>query len=75
MKRVSTWSIKAWSILWSSLERLIASHWILLSTLASILIGIIGMILKTRGRDTPMAFGPFLAIAGWATLFLGPNIF
>lgn len=48
---------------------------ILIAAVASILIGIIGMMLKTRGRDTPMAFGPFLAIAGWTTLFLGPNIF
>jgi len=48
---------------------------ILIAAVTSILIGVIGMMFKTRGRDTPMAFGPFLAIGGWATLFLGPNIF
>ncbi|MEA1990201.1 MAG: A24 family peptidase [Pseudomonadota bacterium] len=48
---------------------------ILIAALTSILLGVIGMILKTRGRDTPMAFGPFLALGGWAALFLGPNIF
>jgi len=48
---------------------------ILIAAVTSILLGVIGMVLKTRGRDTPMAFGPFLALGGWATLFLGPNIF
>jgi len=48
---------------------------ILIAAVTSILLGVIGMVLKTRDRDTPMAFGPFLALGGWATLFLGPNIF
>ncbi|BCN93611.1 type 4 prepilin-like proteins leader peptide-processing enzyme [Thiomicrorhabdus immobilis] len=48
---------------------------ILIAAVTSILISLIGIMLKTRDRNTLMAFGPFLAIAGWATLFFGPNIF
>ncbi len=48
---------------------------ILIAAVSSILISVIGIVLKTRGKDTPLAFGPFLAIGGWATLFLGPSIF
>lgn len=47
---------------------------ILIAAVASIVIGVIGMALKQRQMDTPMAFGPFLALGGWVTLFLGPNI-
>jgi leader peptidase (prepilin peptidase)/N-methyltransferase len=35
------------------------------------LFGIVIMIRQRRGKDTPMAFGPFLAIAGWLTLVFG----
>jgi len=48
---------------------------ILIAALSSIVISLIGILLKRRGKDTPLAFGPFLAIGGWATLFLGSNIF
>ena len=48
---------------------------ILIAALSSIIITVAGMILKQRDKNTPLAFGPFLAIAGWVTLFLGPNIF
>ena len=48
---------------------------ILLAALSSILIGLIGIALKLRTMDTPLAFGPFLALGGWVTLITGPNIF
>jgi len=48
---------------------------ILIAAVTSILVAVIGIALKNREKNTPLAFGPFLAIGGWATLFLGPNIF
>lgn len=48
---------------------------ILIAALSSIIITVIGIALKQRDKNTPLAFGPFLAIGGWATLLLGPNIF
>lgn len=48
---------------------------ILIAAISSILITVIGILFKQRNKDTPLAFGPFLAISGWATLFLGSNIF
>jgi len=47
---------------------------ILIAALSSIVLALIGMALKQRDKNTPMAFGPFLAIAGWVALFVGPNI-
>lgn len=44
---------------------------ILVAALASIAFGLIGMALKVRNYEQPLAFGPFLALGGWATLFLG----
>ena len=44
---------------------------ILIAALSSILVSVIGILLKKRNKDTPMAFGPFLALGGWASLFLG----
>ena len=35
------------------------------------LFGVVIMIRQRRGKDTPMAFGPFLAIAGWLVLIFG----
>ncbi|WP_033394398.1 prepilin peptidase [Thiomicrorhabdus arctica] len=48
---------------------------ILIAALSSILIGLIGIALKLRKMDTPLAFGPFLALGGWVTLIAGPNLF
>ena len=48
---------------------------ILIAALSSILIGLIGIALKLRKMDTPLAFGPFLALGGWVTLITGPNLF
>ncbi len=47
---------------------------ILIAALSSIVITVAGIVLKQRDKNTPLAFGPFLAIAGWATLFLGSSI-
>jgi leader peptidase (prepilin peptidase) / N-methyltransferase len=47
---------------------------ILLSSISGAVIGI-GLIMFTkRGRETPMPFGPFLAIAGIAALFFGQQL-
>jgi leader peptidase (prepilin peptidase)/N-methyltransferase len=36
--------------------------------------GIVVMIRQRRGKDTPIAFGPFLAIAGWLALIIGHDV-
>ncbi len=38
------------------------------------LFGIVIMIRQRKGKDTPMAFGPFLAVAGWLTLLFGHDV-
>jgi leader peptidase (prepilin peptidase)/N-methyltransferase len=38
---------------------------------------VVGIVLITRqgrGRQVPMAFGPYLAAAGWVMLMFGPEI-
>lgn len=47
---------------------------ILLSSISGAIIGIGLIVLTKRGRETPMPFGPFLAIAGIAALFFGPTL-
>jgi leader peptidase (prepilin peptidase)/N-methyltransferase len=47
---------------------------ILLSSLVGALIGIGLMIFARHGRETPIPFGPYLAIAGVIALFHGPFI-
>ena len=47
---------------------------ILLSSLGGAVIGIGLMILAKRGRDVPMPFGPYLAIAGLVVLPFGQSI-
>jgi leader peptidase (prepilin peptidase)/N-methyltransferase len=47
---------------------------ILLSSITGALIGIGLIIFTKRGRETPMPFGPFLAIAGIAALFFGQQL-
>jgi leader peptidase (prepilin peptidase) / N-methyltransferase len=44
---------------------------ILLASAVGALFGIVIMIRQRRGKDTPMAFGPFLAIAGWLAMICG----
>jgi len=44
---------------------------ILFASAVGALVGIVIMIRQRKGGDTPIAFGPFLAIAGWLTLIFG----
>lgn len=47
---------------------------ILLSSLVGAIIGIALMIIKKRGKDIPIPFGPYLAIAGWIAFVWGDHI-
>ncbi len=47
---------------------------ILLSSATGAVFGIAILFRKRMGRDTPMAFGPFLAIAGWLALVFGHEL-
>ena len=47
---------------------------IILSTFVGALVGIIGVIVKSKDRQVPIAFGPFLAMAGWIALIWGDKI-
>jgi leader peptidase (prepilin peptidase)/N-methyltransferase len=37
-------------------------------------VGIGILIRQRRGKDTPIAFGPFLAIAGWLAMMFGHDL-
>ncbi len=47
---------------------------ILISSALAAVMGISLIIFKKRGREVPIPFGPFLAIAGIAVLFAGPQL-
>jgi leader peptidase (prepilin peptidase)/N-methyltransferase len=47
---------------------------ILLSSFVGAVLGILLMWLQKRGKDIPMPFGPYLAIAGWIALVWGANL-
>ncbi len=47
---------------------------ILLSSFVGAVLGIVVMLLQKRGKDVPMPFGPYLAIAGWIALVWGNDI-
>jgi len=38
------------------------------------LVGIASIVLGKRGKGVPMAFGPYLAAAGWIMLMWGPAL-
>jgi leader peptidase (prepilin peptidase) / N-methyltransferase len=44
---------------------------ILLASAVGALIGIVIMVRQRKGKDTQIAFGPFLAIAGWLAMIVG----
>ncbi|WP_116368608.1 prepilin peptidase [Parahaliea mediterranea] len=44
---------------------------ILLSSLVGAVVGIVLMVVRRRGRDVPIPFGPYLAAAGWLALVWG----
>ncbi|MEM0953546.1 MAG: A24 family peptidase [Pseudomonadota bacterium] len=54
---------------WQSLPMII-----LLSSFVGAVLGIAIMVLQKRGKDIPMPFGPYLAIAGWIALVWGEQI-
>ena len=47
---------------------------ILFASAVGAVFGIVIMIRQRRGKDTPMAFGPFLAIAGWLAMIWGNDV-
>jgi leader peptidase (prepilin peptidase)/N-methyltransferase len=47
---------------------------ILLSSLVGAVLGILLMLLQRRGKDIPIPFGPYLAIAGWIALIWGSQL-
>ena len=47
---------------------------ILLSSLVGAVFGIFLMIMQRRGKDIPMPFGPYLAIAGWIAFLWGTQL-
>jgi leader peptidase (prepilin peptidase) / N-methyltransferase len=47
---------------------------ILLSSLVGAVCGIALMIIKRRGKEIPIPFGPYLAMAGWIALLWGDGI-
>ena len=47
---------------------------ILLSSLVGAVIGIALIVIKGRGREVPLPFGPYLAAAGWISLMWGDEI-
>lgn len=47
---------------------------ILLSSFVGAALGILTMYLQRRGKDIPMPFGPYLAIAGWIALIWGADL-
>tara|TARA_R110002110_G_scaffold91264_2_gene237585 strand:+ start:210193 stop:211059 length:867 start_codon:yes stop_codon:yes gene_type:complete len=47
---------------------------ILLSSLVGAVFGIALMLVKSRGREVPIPFGPYLAMAGWIALLWGDTL-
>ncbi len=47
---------------------------ILLSSLVGALVGIALMLIKRRGKEIPIPFGPYLAAAGWISLLWGETL-
>ena len=47
---------------------------ILLSSLVGAICGIALMVIKRRGKEIPIPFGPYLAMAGWIALLWGDTI-
>ena len=47
---------------------------IILSSLAGAIVGVALILLRGRDRNIPIPFGPYLAMAGWISLFWGDGI-
>ena len=48
---------------------------ILMSSLVGAVFGMLNILLRGAGRETPMPFGPYIAIAGWVVMLWGDVIF
>lgn len=48
---------------------------ILMSSLVGLVFALLFMIFSGNKKSAPIAFGPYLAVAGWICLFLGPDVF
>jgi len=57
---------------WLGLKMLLPT--ILVSALVGAVVGAVILVVKGRDKGTPIAFGPFLAAAGWIMLMCGPAI-
>lgn len=57
---------------WQGWEDL--SFILLQASLLGLLVSLIHLVLKKQKFDTPVPFGPYLAISGWTTLFFGDRI-
>lgn len=47
---------------------------LLIAAISGVVFGVVAIIRQQLGKDTPFAFGPYLAIGGWASLIFGPFI-
>ena len=47
---------------------------ILMSSALGAIVGTAGVLLQGKGKQVPIAFGPYLAIAGWIILIAGQDI-
>ena len=47
---------------------------VLMAAAVGAVVGIIILAARGQGRGTPIAFGPFLAAAGWLTLMFGQEV-
>jgi leader peptidase (prepilin peptidase)/N-methyltransferase len=47
---------------------------ILFSAASGAVIGILLIVLRRRGREVPIPFGPYLAIAGWLVMMFAPQL-
>ncbi|MFT4822379.1 MAG: leader peptidase (prepilin peptidase)/N-methyltransferase [Halioglobus sp.] len=47
---------------------------VLLSSVVGAIVGIALMVLQRRGKDIPIPFGPYLAMAGWISLLWGDEL-
>lgn len=48
---------------------------ILMSSIVGLVFALLFMIFSGNKKGAPIAFGPYLAVAGWICLFLGPDVF
>jgi leader peptidase (prepilin peptidase)/N-methyltransferase len=47
---------------------------ILVAAAVGAVVGIVMISVRGRGRETPIAFGPFLAASGWLMLMFGREL-